>query len=210
MANCLGRRLQIRILKLTARSILGQSKSVEDTDKQLHKILPVKDGGHKAYRVAYAVHVASRSESNTAIGGPQPNNPVPSNPTLVGLVTLIEVDAKLLSLPDELTLPASAEPNTLMMHLGYHFLPRAWYKGYAAEAVSAVLETCARRPSFWSPYDRVYVQGIVDDENPASSRVMAKMGIPERGPHTWRGDKVWLGGQWREQCNIHVFGKYII
>jgi RimJ/RimL family protein N-acetyltransferase len=52
---------------------------------------------------------------------------------------------------------------------------------------------------------RFYVEGCVDEENPASRAVLRKLGFELVG---WKVEKqgVWLGGVWRENGGYWVWG----
>jgi RimJ/RimL family protein N-acetyltransferase len=95
------------------------------------------------------------------------------------------------------------------VELGYLFLPWSWGKGFATEAVRAVLEEYRKANSFWAPYKRVYVRAVVDSGNPESLRVLEKVGLEKRGTPEWEGERVWLAGRWRESREL-VYGMYLV
>jgi RimJ/RimL family protein N-acetyltransferase len=131
-----------------------------------------------------------------------------SDTQFIGLVVLKSLDSHHLPLPENLTVPAT-ETSTLTVELSYMILPISWSKGYATESLKAVYETCKVR-SFWTPFNKVYIRAIVNEENLASMRVMEKTGMTKRGVYEWRGEKVFLAGQWRTQGLLHVYGVYLI
>ncbi|KAF2153186.1 hypothetical protein K461DRAFT_240577 [Myriangium duriaei CBS 260.36] len=188
--------------KVTTWSIWGQSKTLEDTEKVVKGVLPTGQAGDNTYRVSYAVH--------QILGEPQTIVQGDKQTEFIGMVSLWSCGDRSLPLPENLTIPAAAATTTLTVELGYMFLPNSWGKGYAAESLTAVLNACKRAPMFWSPFSKVYMRAIVNDENPASLRVMAKAGVPEKGLYEWTGDKIFLGGRWRERDNLHIFGKYLL
>ena len=51
---------------------------------------------------------------------------------------------------------------------------------------------------------------MVNSENPASQRVMAKTGMKELGVYVWDGDALWLGGKWRTRDSLHIFGMFVV
>jgi RimJ/RimL family protein N-acetyltransferase len=61
------------------------------------------------------------------------------------------------------------------IEVGYHFGKFAWGKGYATEAARAVIEHGFR------VLDVDYLVGVVFPENPASQRVLEKVGMTYRG-----------------------------
>ena len=71
-----------------------------------------------------------------------------SSSEFIGLVILTSASADDLVLPEDLTLPAAAATTTLIVELGYFFLPTGWGKGYATESIKVVLETCKKARSF--------------------------------------------------------------
>lgn len=175
--------------------------------------LPTDEGEQKIYRVAYAVHrVHEPTSGPDGGGGAQPAAQQGERPTeFIGLVTLKSlVPGRYLVLPEALTLPAADAATTLTVEVAYMFLPNGWGKGFATESVAAVLEACRSRPSFWSPYSKLYVRAIVNGGNPASLRVMHKTGMRERGIYEWTGEAIFLGGKWEERSNLHIFGMHML
>jgi RimJ/RimL family protein N-acetyltransferase len=83
--------------------------------------------------------------------------------------------------------PSSAE-------LGYLFLRPAWGKGYATESAAALLELGFRRLAFHRIWGKCHTQ------NPASAKVMAKLGMTHEG--TLR-EHVWLRDHFRSS---HIYG----
>ena len=65
--------------------------------------------------------------------------------------------------------------------LGYRLRPDAWGKGYASEGAAALLRDAFSRPGI----TRVYAHSLLD--NPASIRVMEKIGMSYVGPWSYRG-----------------------
>jgi RimJ/RimL family protein N-acetyltransferase len=59
----------------------------------------------------------------------------------------------------------------LGIDIGYRFLPDCWGKGYATESARAVMEQDARE------HGARRIVGIVHPENPASARVLGKLGL---------------------------------
>jgi RimJ/RimL family protein N-acetyltransferase len=179
-------------------SISAQSKAIEDTEKRIQAWLPKDpiEGEPKSYRIAYAVHKILNSNPQTT--------------QFIGLITLVSAAGHALVIPDALILPPNSSPeSTETVILAYSFLPRGWGAGFATESVSAVLAACKQIPNFWTPFEKVYVRGVVNDGNPASLKVMEKLGIKERGVFEWKG-KIWLAGGWRYEDRLHISGAYIL
>jgi RimJ/RimL family protein N-acetyltransferase len=153
--------------------------------------------GH-AYKLAYAVHSTSAS----------------STPRFIGLVSLASLSGYFLPLPSHLVIAPDLEPTTLVTELAYSFLPAAWGKGYATEALTAVLDAC-RSPSsgaFWAPWERVWMRVIVNRRNAASLKVMRKLsvkGVVEKGVYEWKGKSIFIGGEWRTEDDLCIFGGWL-
>ncbi|KAJ6482196.1 GNAT domain-containing protein [Mycena vitilis] len=192
--------------KVTAWSLAGQSESLEDTERAAENYLPNDD--KNTYRVVYAVHEILEP----AVGDPQVLEQWEKPTKFVGMVNLWSLNANSLALPEKLTLLAAEAATTLTVELGYSLLPNAWGKGYATEALSATFEACKKGRSFWEPYSKVYVRAIVNGRNPASLRALAspKTGMIEKGIYEWSGKPLYLGGEWVEQDNLHIFGMHLL
>ena len=55
---------------------------------------------------------------------------------------------------------------------------------------------------------------IVNDRNPGSLNVMRKVvglgvGVEERGVFTWKGEALFIGGEWRTEDDLVIFGGYL-
>jgi RimJ/RimL family protein N-acetyltransferase len=167
-------------------------------------ILPTtfNEGEKKSYRIVYTIYELLARNSD-------PKTQEDTSSRLIGLVTLRSVDAGNLALPNHIFPDSVHSPDCLTMELGYQFLPAAWGKGFATEAVRAVLDACQREQNFWDNYQKVYIRAIVNGENPASRRVLVKSGMQELAVHVWDGDGIWLAGKWRTTDNLHIFGKFV-
>lgn len=192
-------------------SIHGRSKTLEDTEKVIKGILPhpTTENKAKSHRVVYAVHELVPPPSSSPVPTPTPE----AHPTrMIGLITLRSLDSSNLPLPPHL-FPASTQPpsSILTVELGYQYLPAAWGKGYATESVSAVFAACQRAtPAFWAPFEKIYVRAIVNAENAASQRVVAKVGMALLGVYGWEGEAVFLAGKWRETGDLCVYGRFLV
>ncbi|KAF1941201.1 hypothetical protein EJ02DRAFT_405123 [Clathrospora elynae] len=197
--------------KSTWWSLSGRSKTLEDTEKVMKKVLPVttNEGEAKIYRVVYAVHeILSSATPSSADSAKQQSTPT----RIIGMVTIHSIGPNSLVLPFHLFPPSCSNLDCLTVEVGYQYLPAAWGKGYATESVSAAFEACQsdRGKAFWEPYKKLFVRGVVNSENPASQQVMGKIGMAERGVHVWEGDRIWIGGRWRTTDTLYIFGKFLV
>ena len=184
---------------LTFDSIHGRSESLEETEQFMKGRLPTGEGMDPAHRVVYVIHrflkstnIVTEDESTSQDGGHQATE-------LLGSVALNTLCASSLVLPENLTLSAAANTTTLTVELGYMILPIGWNKGYATESIMTVFEACRKARSFWYPFSKLYIRAIVDEENPASLRVMEKIGMAERGIYDWGESK-----------KLHIFGVHLL
>ena len=56
------------------------------------------------------------------------------------------------------------------------------------------------------------MRAIVNGRNPASLRVMRKLGdlgVQEMGVFEWRGKAIFIGGEWRTEDDLYIFGGYL-
>jgi RimJ/RimL family protein N-acetyltransferase len=83
----------------------------------------------------------------------------------------------------------------LKYDVGYGFLSKAWGKGYATEAVRAVIDAFTKPSGFWNPpFERVYLETFTGVTNVRSRRVLEKLGFKLNGIHKWEGPEVFVGG----------------
>lgn len=206
---------------------MGQSKSLEDTEKYANRCLGIvpkegegDEGTPKSFRILYAVHeVLSPSSATNSVDNKENGRPTASSPSrFIGIINVRSLGGSHdLVLPPAYVDPTTINPSTLLLEFGYQFLPTSWSKGYATESVDAVLNALERagrsttgEPSFWLPYEKLYIRAIVNEENPASMRVMEKVGMQSLGTWEWTGEAVWLAGRWIEKSRIAIYGKYLI
>ncbi|KAH6612660.1 GNAT domain-containing protein [Boeremia exigua] len=197
----------------TLWSMSGPSKTLEETENVIANYVPdpisdappTADAVQKLYKIAYAVHEILSV----------PDTPSTAEETrFIGLVNLVSLAGKHLPLPPHLVIPAEDEKMTLVVELAYSFLPPGWGKGYATEALTAVLDACRSPKSreFWQPWEKVWMRAIVNGRNLASQKVMRKMGpcgVSERGVFEWKGEPIFIGGEWMTEDDLHIFGGYL-
>lgn len=199
----------------TLWSIRPPSKTLEDTEKVIGAFLSspptpassttttdlppsASQPAKQAYKIAYAVH--ETLQENTS--------------RFIGLITIVSLPEYHLPLPADLVIPKAQESTTLVTELAYSFLPFSWGRGYATESLSAVLNA-VRSPAssaFWAPWDAVWMRVIVNRRNPASVKVMRKFvgkGVVEKGLYVWMGEKILIGGEWRTEDDLCIFGAWL-
>lgn len=106
---------------------------------------------------------------------------------------------------DPNTPPLSGLPVTKPLNLrslGYSYLPAAWGKGYATEAGRAVIDAYREGTEEERRKGEVvyYIEAIWDVENPASGKVLGKLGFTSIGVKV--AEKVWLAGGWRDRYSV--------
>lgn len=194
-------------------SIRPPSKTLEDTEKAMGAYLTsppdlaaskattetvsLSQSAKQTYKIAYAVHEILTDSTR-----------------FIGLITIVSLQDWHLPLPAHLVIPKAQEPPTLVTELAYSFLPSSWGRGYATESLSTVLDV-VRSPTsstFWAPWDAVWMRVIVNGRNPASLKVMRKLegqGVVEKGVYEWKGDKIFIGGEWRTEDDLYIFGAWL-
>lgn len=186
-------------------SMHGMCKTIEDTrDYLLQHVLPIQgeEQDQRKHRVAYVVHKL-RTDDKTTHDGKTESKPE----ELLGVVTFRPSQG--IPLTDDFTVDDKPGTGVLKLVMGYMFLPSAWGKGYATETLGAALGACKRSTNFWFPWKKVYFEGFVSPDNPASMRVMEKSGTKHVGTFVWEGEPVFLAGAWRE-CKVNVYSCWIV
>lgn len=155
----------------------------------------------------YAIHEILQLPTN----GPNTEEVNEERPTrFIGLISIRSLGPKDYFFPEKYTLESALDPSVLSTELGYQFLPVAWGRGFATEAVDAVLKSLVRGALFWEPYKRLYVRALVNEENPASLGVMRKLGLQNLGMWEYKGEPLFLGGKWTNTSRVFIFGKMLI
>lgn len=176
-------------------SIYGQSKTIEDSEKMCKNMFAEDGHQGKTWKVNYAVH--------EKLDGAETR--------FIGLVSLFSLEGgRGLPLPDDLTLTKAQQVDTLAIEAAYAFLPAGWGKGYATESVNAMLAEAKRARDVWKPWEKVYVRAMVNAENPASLRVMAKTDMKRRGEFEWKGQPIYLAGEWRVTGTLVIWGMMLV
>ena len=144
------------------------------------------------------IELIASPEVRTYLGGPRPRDEleraVPAEPrrrpglfvvdldgAMIGVVTLDRRDAER---------PGHVRPMRGEAELGYLFLPRAWGRGYAAEACAAALD--------WFD-DALPGEPVVlctQTANVSSMRLAAKLGFTEVERFEEFGAEQWFGVRW--------------
>lgn len=185
-------------------SITGVAGTFEDTKEQ-RSGLPIDENGVKQHRGRYFVHKILRPEAGDKLA---PEDVGEHATELVGGVSF-RSNKTFPMMPAEFTVPSGVENGVLCLEVGYSFLGSGWGKGFATEALAAVLEGLKSSKGFLSPFTKLYVEGIVSHENPRSIRVLEKVGMKSLGMYSWEGEKVFINGAMRDTC-VLVYGQWLI
>jgi RimJ/RimL family protein N-acetyltransferase len=126
----------------------------------------------------------------------------------VGSVSLRrQLDGPVLPPPDE---GREKEVEVDLRVVGYAMFKSAWGKGYATEAGRAMMDAYGASVAEEKAVGKkvFYVEAGVDEGNPGSQAVLAKLGFRKVG---WKTEKegVFLGGQWRENGGYWIYGTYV-
>jgi RimJ/RimL family protein N-acetyltransferase len=173
-------------------SIAPLSKSIEETKAFLDKQPDSDINDHSA---RYLVHTRDTTNSE--------DDEVAELSQLVGLVGIRKPIVYGVPLADDFTVKSE---KILALEIGYQFLPTAWGKGYAPEAIKAFVESYGKtNAAVNAPYEQVYFLAMVGEANSRSVRVMEKVGFERKGIHTWDGPDTFIGGA-MQPPRIVVFG----
>ena len=198
----------LRYIGLTCNSLHGKTTTLESSRDWM--VTQLKDFDN----YLYAIHTKSDSHRN-------------ASSTLIGSCGL-RIQGDLEHLPSPLQTPhlvfsshkrdSPTPPKPISFRtLGYAFFESAWGKGYATETISALmtsfksLQSSARERAKEEGKEEVwtFVKAEVDDENPASHKVMNKLGFENMGKAVVEGgERIFLGGQWRDPV-YWVYGKWV-
>jgi RimJ/RimL family protein N-acetyltransferase len=186
---------------------MGVSKTIEHTHKVMGHAIHSKDSpdyDKLKYGFLYIVHkriFEKEDESHTT------EQHAGERTEVIGILSMRRLQS--LPLPENLSVADGPETGILKVEAGYLFLPTAWGQGYAAEALAASMASIKKNPQYWAPYEKVYVEAITSPGNPQSQRVLDKAGFQKMGVHEWDGEKVFLGGEWRDPI-VLVYGVWVV
>lgn len=138
------------------------------------------------------------------------DNGMDTESQFIGLITLRSLR------PEDVTEPPrlgwASTPTTLTLEIAYMFLPQAWGKGYATEAITEIFAACTRAKGkgFWKPFEKVMVRAIVNDKNKPSQRVMVKCGVGEGEELRIDGHGCFVAGEWTEKHVLQLFAREVV
>lgn len=152
----------------------------------------------------YAIHELLPNEDHDAA------NDIPTR--FIGILTLKSLLPTTLPEANHLFPPTTRSPTSVLtIELGYLFLPIAWSRGFATESVKALLDALKSAPKeVWLPWEKVYLQAVVDKENSGSKRVMEKSEMKSLGEYRWEGEEVWMCGRMRGWMEVCFWGTWIV
>ncbi|KAF2115093.1 GNAT domain-containing protein [Lophiotrema nucula] len=189
----------------TSWAIHGKCKSFEDSRALMIEHMTTMDS------ITYAVFVKPNSTS-TSTNDEEPGEHIGS----IGFRTHDEImhppppppkSATEVSAQIEADITAPSPFNFRI--LGYSFFESSWGHGYATEALSALISAYSKMKAEENPNQLNYLEAGVSHENPASMRIVEKLGFEQVG---WKSypDPVWLGWPARWVYGGHwVYGKYV-
>lgn len=107
------------------------------------------------------------------------------------------------TVPPPSDIAAKEEKPLNLRSIGYNYLRSAWGKGYATEAGKAVLEAYREgtKEERGKGEEVWYVEAIWNPGNPASGRILEKLGFKMIGYK--EQEKLWLAGDWRYGYNVN-------
>ena len=149
------------------------------------------EGDIRKYRASYNVYLRSPTDS----GESQSQLRDPSR--YIGRVGVTDCQEFGAPFSDHLTVPKDIleREKILKMAVGYALLSKAWGKGYATEALKALVEEYLKPRGFWNPpFEKVYLDGVAAVANLRSRRVIEKLGFKFKGIHRWDGPEAFIGG----------------
>lgn len=193
----------LRWIEYNGYSFNGAQTDIEGAQEVVKTRLSISEheGDIRKYRASYCVYLRPPSEAQTQHRDVS---------LFIGRVGVGECREYGTPFPDKLTIAKDVleKEKILKVEVGYVFLPTAWGKGYATEALKAVVETFSQSYGLWNPpFEKVYVLGVAGGANLGSRRVMEKAGFKFNGVHKWEGEEVFIGGAMQppEVC-VYSFG----
>ncbi|KAF2785955.1 hypothetical protein K505DRAFT_319211 [Melanomma pulvis-pyrius CBS 109.77] len=170
----------------TAWSLHGKCTTLASSQEWMVQQLTIDDN------MLYAIHVKPDPTSDAS--------DVCSDPTSTG-VLVGNIDT-------EIGVPGSTTSLNFRV-MGYSFFESAWGKGYATEAGSALIASYAafRATAKETEGGCSYIEASVDQDNPASMKVLVKLGFKEVGLKI-APEKVFLAGDWRGP-GYWIYGQYV-
>jgi RimJ/RimL family protein N-acetyltransferase len=184
------------------------SKSLEDSQRFIYKILPQANG------IGFAVH--RPFTASTALTE-QVLKEASVDWEFIGIVTLLPQESVLpipptsedlnriqSTSPDE----GRGPPDIETLQLGYLFLPEFWGKGYGTESATAILSHYRDFKASIGDSRPTYIEAVVHGANIGSTRVMERLQFPIVGIKVWGDELIMLGGELREN-RTNIYGMYL-
>ena len=194
-------------------SFSGPMKTLGETARAVEDCLPLveHDGDVRKYRATYIIHTRTdAAPCERDVQSDESNAPRDATSSVIGQIKATKPGVYGAPFPDHLAAPeqGASAGKTLTLEVGYCLLPKAWGKGFAAEALAALVEAFRSTPALWAPpYERVFLQAVMGEANRASRRVVEKAGFERLGVHRWDGPDVFVGGA-MQPAEVLVYGRY--